>query len=197
MTFTGFLFYLFSTVLILSSIRVITAKDPVISAFNLILAFFNTSMLWMLMDAEFLALLLILIYVGAVIVLILFVVMMLMVKPFNPRTKNYLQVGYLVGGILMIEIISVYLIRSKDLEGLTQNVSTKFPKVASLYDIGNLMYTEYAFAVEISGILLLVGMITAISLTMRKREGKKNLDPALASSTDPKNRVHLVKLDLQ
>ncbi len=194
MIFQEFLFYLFSMILIIAGFRVITAIDPVVSAFHLILAFFNTAMLWMLLNADFLALLMIFIYVGAVIVLLLFVIMMFEFELAAFKNKKYLGVGLLTASILAIEVIFLFLEKSSNIE---RSNPTSESSVGSLYNIGILMYTEYAFAIEVSAVLLLVSMITAIALTMRRHKNldKKVFNPAKVNRVHAKDRIQLVEID--
>jgi NADH-quinone oxidoreductase subunit J len=192
MIFTTILFYVLALVLVIAAFRVITASSPVTAVLHLILAFANASMIWMLLGAEFLALLLVLVYVGAVMVLFLFVVMMLDVKMEQLRTeiKTYLPMGLIVGLILVIEMSFV--------------LSTSWGQVGPAVDMGNsynnaralgeAMYTEYVFAVEVGAVVLLVGMIAAISLTLRKRRDVKYNDPSAALKVKAKDRVRLVDM---
>ena len=192
MMFTTILFYVLALVLVIAAFRVITASSPVTAVLHLILAFANASMIWMLLGAEFLALLLVLVYVGAVMVLFLFVVMMLDVKMEQLRTeiKTYLPLGLIVGLILVLEMSFV--------------LSTSWGQVGPAVDMGNsynnartlgeVMYTEYVFAVEVGAVVLLVGMIAAISLTMRKRRDVKYNNPSAAFKVKAKDRVRLVDM---
>lgn len=195
MNFTTVLFYILAIVLVVAAFRVVTAKSPITAVLFLILAFANASMIWMLLGAEFLSLLLVLVYVGAVMVLFLFVVMMLDVKMEELRAgmKRYLPLGLLIGFILVLEMSFV----------LTQSWGEIGPaaQMASDYNntraIGELMYTEYVFAVEIGAVILLVGMIAAISLTLRRRKDVRYNNPSQAVRVKAKDRVRLVDLPSQ
>ena len=194
MTFTTVLFYLLSLVLVVAAFRVISARSPVTGVLNLILAFFTASMLWMLLNAEFLALLLLVVYVGAVMVLFLFVVMMLDVRLDSMRKgiKTYLPMGLVIGGIMIVEMAIV----------LTKSWFDATPVVpAGDYNntrvLGELMYSEYVFAVEVGAVILLVGMVAAIALTLRRRKDVKYSSPSEAVRVQAKDRVRLVSMPSQ
>jgi len=195
MTFTTVLFYVLAIVLVIAAFRVITAKSPVTAVLHLILAFANAAMIWMLLGAEFLALLLVLVYVGAVMVLFLFVVMMLDVKMEILRTglKTYLPVGLVVGLVMVLEM-SFVLATSWSEVGPAADMGDDYNNARTL---GEVMYTQYAFAVEVGAVLLLVGMIAAISLTLRRRSDVKYNDPADAVRVKAKDRVRLLDIPSQ
>lgn len=193
--FITILFYVLAFVLVVAAFRVITASSPVTAVLHLILAFANAAMIWMLLGAEFLGLLLVLVYVGAVMVLFLFVVMMLDVKMEELRSeiKTYLPMGLIVGLIMVVEM-SFVLSTSWGQVGPAADMGDNYNNSRAL---GELMYTEYAFAVEVGAVLLLVGMIAAISLTLRKRRDVKYNDPAAAVRVRAADRVRLVDLPSQ
>ena len=193
--FITILFYVLAFVLVVAAFRVITASSPVTAVLHLILAFANAAMIWMLLGAEFLGLLLVLVYVGAVMVLFLFVVMMLDVKMEELRSeiKTYLPMGLIVGLIMVVEM-SFVLSTSWGQVGPAAEMGDDYNNSRAL---GELMYTEYAFAVEVGAVLLLVGMIAAISLTLRKRRDVKYNDPAAAVRVRAADRVRLVDLPSQ
>ena len=195
MMFTTILFYVLALVLVIAAFRVITASSPVTAVLHLILAFANAAMIWMLLGAEFLALLLVLVYVGAVMVLFLFVVMMLDVKMEELRTgiKTYLPLGLLVG-LIMVAEMSFVLATSWGQVGPATDMGNDYNNARTL---GQAMYTEYAYAVEVGAVLLLVGMIAAISLTLRKRRDVKYNDPGVSVRVRAKDRVRLVDLPSQ
>ncbi|OZI74059.1 NADH-quinone oxidoreductase subunit J [Bordetella genomosp. 12] len=195
MTFTSVLFYLLAFVLVVAAFRVITARSPVTAVLHLILAFANAAMLWMLLGAEFLALLLVLVYVGAVMVLFLFVVMMLDIRIDHLRRglKTYLPLGLVIGLILVLEMGFV----------LFTTWGDAGPQVAMAGDynnaraLGEAMYTQYVFGVEVGAALLLVGMVAAIALTLRRRRDAKYNDPVAAVRVRAKDRFRLVKMTAQ
>lgn len=193
--FITILFYVLAIVLVVAAFRVITASSPVTAVLHLILAFANAAMIWMLLGAEFLGLLLVLVYVGAVMVLFLFVVMMLDVKMEELRSeiKTYLPMGLLVGLIMVVEM-SFVLSTSWGQVGPAAEMGDDYNNSRAL---GELMYTEYAYAVEVGAVLLLVGMIAAISLTLRKRRDVKYNDPAASVRVRAADRVRLVDLPSQ
>jgi NADH-quinone oxidoreductase subunit J len=195
MMFTTILFYVLALVLVVAAFRVITASSPVTAVLHLILAFANAAMIWMLLGAEFLALLLVLVYVGAVMVLFLFVVMMLDVKMEELRTgiKTYLPMGLIVG-LVMVGEMSFVLTTSWGQVGPAADMGHDYNNARTL---GEAMYTEYAYAVEVGAVLLLVGMIAAISLTLRKRRDVKYNDPGASVRVRAKDRVRLVKVPSQ
>jgi NADH-quinone oxidoreductase subunit J len=195
MTFTTVLFYILSIVLVVAAFRVITARSPVTAVLHLILAFFNAAMLWMLLGAEFLGLLLVLVYVGAVMVLFLFVVMMLDIRMTALRhgLKTYLPLGMVVGLVLVLEISFVL--------GSTWFNAGAPAAVAGDYNnartLGTVMYTQYVYAVEVGAVLLLVGMVSAIALTLRRRRDVKYYSPGDAVRVRAKDRFRLVSMPAQ
>lgn len=195
MSFTTVLFYLLAIVLVVAAFQVITAKSPVTAVLFLILAFANASMLWMLLGAEFLSLLLVLVYVGAVMVLFLFVVMMLDIKMEALRAglRTYLPLGIAIGLVMVVEM-SFVLIQSWGGVGLPAPIPDDYNNTRVL---GELMYTEYAYAVEVGAVLLLVGMVAAISLTLRRRKDVRYNNPSQAVRVKAKDRVRLVDLPSQ
>ncbi|MGE4125402.1 MAG: NADH-quinone oxidoreductase subunit J [Pusillimonas sp.] len=195
MTFSTVLFYLLAIVLVVAALRVITAPNPITAVLNLILAFFTAAMLWILIGAEFLGLLLVLVYVGAVMVLFLFVVMMIDVRSESLRTgfKAYLPAGLFVGLIMVLEMAFVlgktwFDAGEPALQGADYN-NTKA--------LGELMYTDYVFAVEIGAVILLVGMVAAIALTLRKRRDVKHNNPSEQVKVRAQDRVRLVSVPSQ
>ena len=192
MGFEQFIFYWFSAVLIAAAISVVTVRNPVIAALFLILAFFSSSALWIMMEAEFLGVVLILVYVGAVMVLFLFVIMMLDINIDMMREgfMRYLPIGVLVAVAIAAEMI---MILSAD------KLNMPLPEVAAADHsntkaIGEVLYTQYVYPFEIAAVILLVAMIAAIVLTHRKRPGTKSQNPSLQVRVSNKDRVRLVKM---
>lgn len=195
MTFTTVLFYLLAVVLVVAALRVITAPNPITAVLNLILAFFSAAMLWILIGAEFLGLLLVLVYVGAVMVLFLFVVMMLDVRSESLRKgfKAYLPAGLFVGLVMVLEM--AFVLASTWLDaGAPAEQPESYNNTRAL---GELMYTDYVFAVEIGAVILLVGMVSAIALTLRKRSDVKYSNPSEQVKVRAKDRVRLVSVPSQ
>ncbi|MBY0239189.1 MAG: NADH-quinone oxidoreductase subunit J [Burkholderiaceae bacterium] len=194
MDFTSVLFYVFATILVLSSLRVITAPNPVQAALFLVLAFFQAGGIWMLLKAEFLSIVLILVYVGAVMVLFLFVVMMLDINNAKLREGfwGYLPMAGLVGGVIVLEMASV-LWRSFGINGMTAPEGASM--IGTTKALGLLIYTKYIYAFEIAAAVLLVAIIAAVALTLRKRKDIKYFDPADAVRVKRNDRLRIVKMD--
>ena len=171
-------FYLFSAIMVASAVMVISSRNPVHSVLFLILAFFNAAGLFVLIGAEFLAMILVVVYVGAVAVLFLFVVMMLDVNIAELRQGflQYLPVGGLVGLILMVELIMVagfYFGAPEAAETVARVPILPADEVTNTEALGRVLYTDYVYLFQASGLILLVAMIGAIVLTLRQREGVK------------------------
>ncbi|RTZ42438.1 NADH-quinone oxidoreductase subunit J [Candidimonas sp. SYP-B2681] len=195
MIFTTVLFYLLAFVLVVAAFRVITATSPVTGVLHLILTFFTASMIWMLLGAEFLALLLVVVYVGAVMVLFLFVVMMLDVRMESLRSgmKTYLPLGMLIGLIMVLEMAFV-LAKTWFEAGPQAPVADDYNNTHAL---GVAMYTDYVFAVQVGGVILLVGMISAIALTLRRRTDVKRNRPSDQVKVKSKDRLRMVNIPSQ
>ena len=164
-------FLLFASITVLSSIAVISSRNPVHSVLFLILAFVNSSGIFVLAGAEFLAMILLIVYVGALAVLFLFVVMMLNVglDDLKTQARKYLFSGSLVGGILLLELIFSF--ANYDIISNVEIKSDQLQNNTNTHIIGKVLYTDYFFVFQVSGCILLVAMIGAIVLTLRKREG--------------------------
>jgi NADH-quinone oxidoreductase subunit J len=193
MDFTTVLFYVFSAILVLASIRVITAPNPVQAALFLVLAFFQAAGIWMLLKAEFLSIVLVLVYVGAVMVLFLFVVMMLDIHVAKMREGfwGYLPVAAVIGGIIVLEMASV-IWRSFGINGAAAPEAAG--TIGSTKALGMLIYTQYIYAFEIAAAVLLVAIIAAVALTLRKRKDIKYFDPADAVRVKRNDRLRIVKM---
>ena len=190
----GIAFYLLATVAVVSGLMVVTAKNPVHSVLFLILAFFSSAGLFVLLGAEFLAMLLVVVYVGAVAVLFLFVVMMLDVDFVGLREgfARYLPLAVIIAGILLLEMI---LITSAVITGGAAADATA-PAVATLQasnieTIGRVLYTDYVYFFQAAGIVLLIAMIGAIVLTLRKRTSVRRQDPGAQSNRDRKTAIEI------
>ncbi|ASY37498.1 NADH-quinone oxidoreductase subunit J [Taylorella equigenitalis] len=192
MTFTDILFYLLAIVLLYAGVRVVLARHPVVGVLHLILAFFNASMLWILIGAEFLGLLLIIIYVGAVMVLFLFVVMMVDVVPETLRKdfRTYLPIGLVVGGVMVAEI--AFILGSAYLDSSSPK---SWPDTYNnTLALGIEMYSKYSYPIQVGALILLVGMIAAIALTLRERKNRKYVLVSDQLKVEAKDRVRLVSL---
>ena len=198
MVLTSFFFYLFASITIASAFLVIAARNPVHSVFFLILAFFNAAGLFMLAGAEFLALLLVVVYVGAVAVLFLFVVMMLDVDFAELRQGflQYLPIGTLIAVILALELVLV--LGASVLEAdVALNTGMPMPpleEISNIEAIGLVLYTDYVYFFQAAGLVLLVAMIGAIVLTLRHREGIKRQDINVQNARTPQTAIELVKV---
>ena len=191
---TSALFYVFSAVLLLSAFRVITANSPVHSALFLVLAFFSASCLWMMLHAEFLAISLVLVYVGAVMVLFLFVVMMLDINIAQLKQGfwKHFPVAALVGVVIALEMAWVLqrgfdTTVAKPMEGTAGMPNTKL--------LGIEIYTDYLYPLEIAAVLLLVAIIAAIALTLRRRKDVRGQNPAEQVKAKKADRLRIVKMD--
>jgi NADH-quinone oxidoreductase subunit J len=198
MIVTALFFYLFAGVCIASAFMVIAAKNPVHSVLFLILAFFNASGLFVLLGAEFLAMILVVVYVGAVAVLFLFVVMMLDVDFAELRQGflQYLPIGVIVGGILLIELVFFLFGRAISPEA-TQAITQPIPPIANVPNteaIGNVLYTRYIYFFQAAGLILLVAMIGSIVLTLRHREKIKRQDIAKQVARTKATAIEVVKV---
>jgi NADH-quinone oxidoreductase subunit J len=197
--FPALLFYIFSLTIIASALMVIFSKQPINSILFLIFSFINAAGLFLLAGAEFLALIIVIVYVGAVAVLFLFVIMML---DFNPETikeetKKYLPVGLLVGSVLFVEIIVMMNspeIFSKEFKIIGRIVETDLTNTEIL---GSLIYTEYFLQFQMAGIILLVAMIGAIVLTLRHRDFVRRQNIHDQVSRDPNTSIELIDIELK
>jgi NADH-quinone oxidoreductase subunit J len=191
-------FYLFSVILILSALLVITAKNPVHSVLFLILAFFNAAGLFVMLGAEFLAMTLVIVYVGAVAVLFLFVVMMLDIDFVELRkgTKKYAAIGGFVGAVLLAEMLFMFHAWEGDVSSLARAVQpVPDPTVISnTHALGHVLYTHYVYLFQVSGLILLVAMIGAITLTHRKRPETRRQNVADQIARDPKDVLKVEKI---
>src|SRR5580698_6265491 len=187
-------FYLFATILIASALMVIASKNPVHSVLFLILAFFNGAGLFVLLGAEFLAMILVVVYVGAVAVLFLFVVMMLDVdfEDLRKGALQYLPLGALIGFILALELGSVGLIWAFAPAAKSAAASATPVNISNTQALGAILYTQYVYYFEIAGLVLLVAMIGAIVLTLRQRPGVRRQSISRQNARDPALAVRVV-----
>jgi NADH-quinone oxidoreductase subunit J len=195
-TLFAIFFYAFASLLVISALRVVTARNPVHAALFLVLAFFCASGLWMLLKAEFLSLALILVYVGAVMVLFLFVVMMLDLDIENLRRdyKKFLPVAFLMGAVIVLEL-SIVLIRS--FIGTNAPVQPMLEEMATsnTHALGMLIFVDYVYAFEVAGVILLVAIIAAVALTLRNRKDSKTQNIQQQVNVNSADRMRIVKMD--
>jgi NADH-quinone oxidoreductase subunit J len=198
MDYKLFLFYTFSAVLVAAALGVITARNPVNAALFLVLAFFNASGLWILLKAEFLAITLVLVYVGAVMVLFLFVVMMLDIDTAKLREgfKRYLPWAMLIGVVLALEIAAVMVRGFWTLEPVQPvQAAMNAAPVGNTRELGRLIYTQYVYAFEIAALILLVAIVAAVALTLRRRKDAHYNDPSQQVRVQAKDRLKIIKVE--
>ena len=194
MDFRAVTFYFFAAVMVFAALRVITARNPVHSALFLVLAFFTAAGLWMLLEAEFLAIALVLVYVGAVMVLFLFVVMMLDINLDRLREGywDYLVPGLIVAGVMLAEMVLILYGKYFD-EGMPQP-APHAADYSNTHELGRLIYTEYVYPFEIAAVILLVAIVAAIALTLRHRKDSKYIDPEQQLKVRSRDRVRIVSM---
>jgi len=192
MTFDQIVFYFFASVLVFAAFMVITIRNPVKAALFLVLAFFSAAGLWMLLEAEFLAIVLVLVYVGAVMVLFLFVVMMLDINLARLREGfgEYLPIGGLVAVLMVIEMSLIL----SDGFGAGRTVVAHAADYSNTRELGRVLYTVYAYPFEIAAGILLAAIVAAIVLTMRRRPDTKYQNPAQQIRVQRSERVRMVKM---
>jgi len=194
MEITTALFYIFSAVLLGASFRVITARSTVHSALFLILAFFNASCIWMLLKAEFLAITLVLVYIGAVMVLFLFVVMMLDINSDHVREGfwKHMPLAGLVGALIALEMAAILMggFRLTD----APELSPAAMQLGNTKLLGIAIYTQYLYPLQIAAVLLLVAIIAAIALTLRRRKDSRSQDASEQVKVKKADRLRIVKM---
>jgi NADH-quinone oxidoreductase subunit J len=193
---TGVLFYTFAAVLVVAALGVITSRNPVHAALFLVLAFVQSAVLWLLIEAEFLAIALVLVYVGAVMVLFLFVVMMLdiNVEALRKGFTRYVPIGIVVAITVVVEIGHVIWFRSQGLQFLATPQPTP-PGTSNTKELGAVLYTEHVYAFEIASVILLLAIVAAITLTMRRRPGLKVQDIPKQVAVRREDRVRIVQVE--
>jgi len=190
--FKDFVFFVLSLVLIASGLSVITSRNPVTAALSLVLAFFNAAGIWLLLQAEFLAIALVLVYVGAVMVLFLFVVMMLDINLDKLREGfwDYLPISGFIGILMMVEMVMVFKTKQFNLPTLSETL----PNASNTELIGNALYSDYVLPFELASVVLLIAIVSAIALTLRDRKDSKKTNPADQIAVKRKDRVRLVQM---
>lgn len=194
---TGF-FFLFSAVLLIAALRVVTARNPVHAVLFLMLAFSQASAIWLLLQAEFLAVALVLVYLGAVMVLFLFVVMMLDIRIDQMRQGfwKHLPLALLLGGIVVVEMAAVLLTGFDMVDPqLVAQLPAGVAEESNAKALGILLYTRYVWPIQIAAAILLVAMIAAIALTLRARKDSKAIDPSIQVRVRAADRLQLVKVE--
>ena len=196
MIFHSILFYVFAAIMFGAALGVVFSRNPVHAVMFLVLTFFNAAVLWLMAEAEFLAIVLVLVYVGAVMVLFLFVVMMLEVdvEAAKRGLTRYAPLGIGIALLMAVELIQVIWLRSQASEGTSGFVPTP-EGYSNTKALGAVLYTEYVYAFEIAAVILLLAIVAAITLTMRKRPGLKVQDIASQVAVRAKDRSRVVKMD--
>ncbi len=193
--FPTILFFIFAAVLIGAALGVILARNPVHSALLLVLCFFNSAVIWLLLDAEFLGIVLVLVYVGAVMVLFLFVVMMLdiNIEEFRKSLAGYWPLAVAVAGFVVFAVINVVVV--KHLGGVSLKTAAALPAdYSNTRTLGVALFTRYAYPAQLAACILLVASVAAIVLTLRQRGGGKPQDIAKQVAVRAKDRVRIVKM---
>lgn len=196
MSITEILFYIFAAVLVVAAVGVITARNPVHAALFLVFAFFNSAVIWLLLEAEFLAIVLVLVYVGAVMVLFLFVVMMLDVNLAQMRDgfTRYAPLGIIIAALVVFEIGSVVWVKHLGSDTAAAAVSATAEGYSNTRALGEVLYTKYLYPFELAAVLLLIAIVAAITLTMRHRAGLKMQDVGKQVAVRARDRVRIVKM---
>jgi len=198
MLFHSILFYVFAAIMFAAALGVVFSRNPVHSVMLLVLTFFNAAVLWLMAEAEFLAIVLVLVYVGAVMVLFLFVVMMLDVdvEAAKRGLTRYAPLGIGIALLMVVQLIQVIWLRSQIDDSVAGFVATP-EGYSNTKALGAVLYTEHVYAFEIAAVILLLAIVAAITLTMRKRPGLKVQDISAQVAVRAKDRVRVVKMDAE
>ena len=193
MEFRTFVFYFLAAILVFASLRVVTLRNPVHAALHLVLAFFSASGIWILLQAEFLAIALVLVYVGAVMVLFLFVVMLLDINLDRLREGfwGYLPIGLVVALLIVAEMSLVLLEYSGTFESTVLQTGADFSNVQA---IGRLLFTQYVYPFELASVVLLVAIVAATALTLRGKRKSKSVSPSEQVFVKAKDRIRVVQM---
>ncbi len=194
MEFTTFVFYFIAAILVFAGLRVVTLRNPVHAALHLVLAFFSASALWILLQAEFLAIALVLVYVGAVMVLFLFVVMMLDINLDRLREGfwSYLPFGAIIALIVVAEMSLVLYARFSGVAAASvEQTSASFSNAKA---VGRLLFTEYVYPFELASVVLLVGIVAAVALTLRGKRKSKSVSPSQQVFVKARDRLRVVQM---
>jgi NADH-quinone oxidoreductase subunit J len=198
MIFTDFVFYVLAAILLFAALRVITTRNPVHAALHLVLAFFTASGIWLLLQAEFLAIALVLVYVGAVMVLFLFVVMMLDINIDKLREGfwEYLPMAGIIGLLMAVEMVMVLAGKSSGGKYFSGGRAVVHPAdYSNTAELGRVLYTDYLLPFELASVVLLVAIVAAIVLTLRDRKESKSMNPADQVLVKKADRLRIVKMD--
>jgi len=198
MDFERIVFYIFAAILVFAATRVITVRNPVHAALHLVLAFFTSAGLWLLLEAEFLAITLVLVYVGAVMVLFLFVVMMLDINITVMREGfiRHLPIGLTVAGLMILELWLV--MKNKAFDAVHMPAPPPHgPDYSNTRELGSVLYTDYVYPFEIAAVILLVAIIAAIVLSLRKRKVSKKQNPSEQAKVRAEDRVRVIKMEAE
>jgi NADH-quinone oxidoreductase subunit J len=193
MEFKTILFYIFSTILVASAFCVVTTRNPVRAALFLVLSFFTSAAIWILLKAEFLAIVLVLVYVGAVMVLFLFVVMMVDIDLSSIRKgfKGSMWVAIPVGLLIVFEMSAVMM---RGFWMLDSHAPANAANIGTTKELGKILYTQYVYAFEIAAAILLVAIIAAVALTLRRRKDANYTDPSAAMKVRREDRIRIVSM---
>ena len=195
MDFKALLFYLFGFIAVYAALRVVTAKNPIHAALHLVLAFFTTAAIWMLLKAEFLAIALVLVYVGAVMVLFLFVVMMVDIN-FDKLREGFwtnLPIAAGVGVVIVLEMAFV-LLKTFIIPDSAANALVIPAGSSNTRELGRLIYTDYVYAFEVAAVVLLVAIVAAVALTLRTRKDTKGQNPSKQIAVKAADRMRIVTM---
>lgn len=193
MEFKTALFYAFSAILVFAATRVITARNPIHAALFLVLSFFSAAAVWLLLKAEFLAIVLVLVYVGAVMVLFLFVVMMVDINIGKLREGfwGYFPLAATIGVVIVLQMSAVLL---QGFWATEAQVPVESATIGNTKELGKLIYTEYIYAFELAAVVLLVAIVAAVALTLRRRKDSKYFNPGDAVKVKRSDRIRIVSM---
>jgi len=196
MLVTG-LFWLFAAILVISALGVIISRNPVHAALSLVVCFVSSAAIWLLIEAEFLAVVLVLVYVGAVMVLFLFVVMMLDINVESVRSgfTRYAWLGWITAAVVIVEIVGVVTAKTMGVD-VSKAPTPQPADYSNTTELGTVLYTKYAYPFELAAVLLLVAIVAAIALTMRKRPNLKIQDVSAQNAVRAQDRVRVLKMDV-
>jgi len=198
MNFETLIFYFLSSILLFAGLRVITARHPIHAALYLVLAFFTSAGLWLMLEAEFLAITLVLVYIGAVMVLFLFVVMMmdLDLQRLRQGFRESMPLAALVGGLMIMEMVMI-LARKSFIPDFASVEPHHAADYSNTKELGRLLYTDYVYPFELAAVVLLIAIVAAIAITLRRRKNTKHQDPAEQVKVRRADRIRMVSMPSQ